>query len=79
MTSIPKRVRELHRLIEPLAGAYGARFRIDQTASNHLRVTFIQGTRQFPVFLPLTPGSRFAPRQAHSLIKRKLKGGPLWT
>ena len=68
-----RRLRDLRRLLEAEAEAYGAAVRIEQTNGNHLKAIFNVANRQVFIITPWSPGSRFVHRYVRADARRALR------
>jgi hypothetical protein len=65
-----RRIRDLRRLLQAVAEAYGAAVVVEQTRGNHLRGTFVVGNRQAFIVASWWP---HASRQVEADARRKLR------
>jgi hypothetical protein len=68
-----RRIRDLRRLLQTVADAYGATVIVEMTRGSHLRGTFTLGTRQAFIISSLTPSDRRASRYVEADARRALR------
>jgi hypothetical protein len=66
-------MRDLHRMLEPLAATYGATVTLEQTRGNHLRAVFTSRQGKFSVFVAFSPSDWRADRNCEAFTRRQLR------